>query len=238
MEQRFDNDLTMFETVRDFMNAHTTETAAVPAIASAVTELSGLITQIDAAATAQATPLTGIADDKEVLRTTLEEATFAVSEPLAALAAAANNNTLLQEVEISRSGLDRLTAEDLDTFATRVAARGTTNQTVLAGTYGVSPGMVTAIGTARTAFAAVINKPRTAIAERRGQTATIPALIRNGKALLNGRLDKLMNRFRLSNAALFAGYRTARVIVDRKGAGGTTNGAASNGHGTNGRTAP
>ena len=80
MEQRFDNDLTMFKTVRDFMGNHVADTTGVPAIPAAVTALSGLIAQMDAAALAQAAPLTGIADDKDVVRTTLEEAAFLVSE--------------------------------------------------------------------------------------------------------------------------------------------------------------
>ena len=65
MKQTFDNDLTMFKTVRDFMGNHAAETAGVPAIAGAVTELTALIGQIDTAGLAQATPLTGIAEDKE-----------------------------------------------------------------------------------------------------------------------------------------------------------------------------
>ena len=221
MEQRFDNDLTMFSTVRDFMNAHTTETAGVPAIGTAVTALSGIITQIDGLATTQASPLTGIAADKEVVRTALEEATFVVSEALGALAVSTNNNTLLAEVEISRTGLDDLSADDLDEFATRVAARGSTNQSVLTGTYGISVGQVTAITTARTAFAPWVNKPRTAMAERAGVTASIPALIRQGKLLLRGQLDRLMSRYRLTSPVFFAAYRTARAVVNRHGAGGT-----------------
>lgn len=221
MKQTYENDFSMFSTVRDFMNLHTAETAGVPAIATVVTALSSLITQMDAAATSQASPLTGIADDKEAVRTTLEEAVFTLSEPLSALAAAANNNTLLEEVTISRSGLDRLSAENLDIWATRVAARAATNQTVLTGTYGISLAQVTAITTARTAFAPWINKPREATAERSGVTASIPALDRQGKTLLRAQLDPLMNRFRLTNPTLYGGYRGARVIVDRHGAGGT-----------------
>lgn len=221
MKQTYENNLSMFETVRDVMNAHTTDTAGVPAIATAVTALSSLITQIDAAGTSQAAPLTGIAEDKEVARTALEEAVFVVSEPLSALAASANNNTLLDEVAISRSGLDHLSADGLDTFATRVAARGTTNQTVLTGTYGVTVAQVTAITTARTTFAPWVNKTRTAVVERSAVTASIPALDRQAKLLLRGQLDPLMNRFRLTNPTLYAAYRAARTVVDRHGAGGT-----------------
>ena len=221
MKQTYENDFSMFSTVRDFMSLHTTETAGVPAIATVVTALSALIVQMDAAATAQSTPLTGIAEDKEAVRTTLEEAVFTVSEALSALAAAANNNTLLDEVTITRTGLDRLSADNLDIWATRVAARAATNQTVLTGTYGISLAQVTAITTARTAFAPWINKPREATVERMGVTASIPALDRQGKTLLRAQLDPLMNHFRLTNPTLYGGHRGARVIVERHGAGGT-----------------
>jgi hypothetical protein len=221
MKQTYENDFAMFSTVRDFMNLHTAETSGVPAIGTAVAALVALIAQMDAAAGAQAAPLTGIAEDKDVVRTTLEEAVFIVSEPLSALAAVTNNNTLLDEVSITRSGLDRLSAENLDIWAARVAARAATNQTVLTGTYGVTLAQATAITTARTAFAPWINKPREASAERTGVTASIPALDRQGKTILRSQLDPLMNRFRLTNPTLYAGYRAARVIVDRQGAGGT-----------------
>ena len=139
--------------------------------------------------------------------------------PARALAAATNNHTLLDEVAISRAGLDHLEADALDAFATRVAARGATNLTVLVGTYGITM--------ARTAFAPWVNKPRTALAERAGLTAAIPALVRQGKTLLRGQLDRLMNRYRVSNPAFFAAYRTARTVVDRHGAGGTPAGRIS-----------
>ena len=38
---------------------------------------------------------------------------------------------------------------------------------------------------------------------------------------LRGQLDPLMSRYRVTNPVLFAAYRTARVMVDRHGAGGT-----------------
>ena len=89
------------------MGVHVAETTGVPAITAAVTALTSLIAQVDALGTAQESPLTGIAADKEVARTTLEEATFLVSEALGALAAGANNNTLLAEVELSRAEMVR-----------------------------------------------------------------------------------------------------------------------------------
>lgn len=64
------------------------------------------------------------------------------------------------------------------------------------------------------------SKPRAKIGEKAGYTATLPQLIRDGKTLLRTRLDKLMTMFRLSNPPFYAGYQSARVIVDLQGPGG------------------
>ncbi len=233
MKQIYKNDLTMFATVKDFMGLHGAETSGVPAIGSAVGVLTGLIAQIDAVVTAQGAPLTGIAADKVTVRRSLEDAVFLISQNVAAYADAAGNHTLLREVDISRTGLEVLGAEALDAYAQRVATRAAVPATLsaLTGTYGITLGQVTAVTTARTAFAPWVSKPRTARADRAGLTATIPVLIRQGKALLRGQLDRLMGRYRLTNPTLYAAYKTARVIVDRRGAGGT---AVGKGAGRNG----
>jgi hypothetical protein len=94
--------------------------------------------------------------------------------------------------------------------------------------YGVTSGMITAITTARGEFADVVNDPRSAIVERKAHTQSVPAIVRDVKTrILRGQLDRLMNRFRLTNPTLYAGYRAARVIVDRRGGGGNGGGTAT-----------
>lgn len=60
------------------------------------------------------------------------------------------------------------------------------------------------------------------IADKAGKTATLPQMIRDAKSLLRTRLDKLMTVFRASNPSFYAGYLSARVIVDRHGPGDPT----------------
>jgi hypothetical protein len=69
-------------------------------------------------------------------------------------------------------------------------------------------------------FDAIKNAPRATIAGRAGHTATLPDLITNATGILRDRLDKQMTKFRKSNPEFYAGYQSARVIVDRGGGGG------------------
>ena len=64
--------------------------------------------------------------------------------------------------------------------------------------------------------------PRTAVAGRAGQTRTMPPAVKTVTSLLRNRLDKQMLMFKRSNPEFFAGYLSARVIVDRHGGGGAT----------------
>jgi len=44
----------------------------------------------------------------------------------------------------------------------------------------------------------------------------LPSLIRETSVLLRNQIDRLVNLFRRSNSEFVAGYRSARVIIDRK----------------------
>jgi len=69
--------------------------------------------------------------------------------------------------------------------------------------------------------------PRTATAERMAQTESLPGLIRDASGILRNQIDRLVNLFRRSNADFVAGYRGARVIVDRAASHATKPAASS-----------
>ncbi len=58
-------------------------------------------------------------------------------------------------------------------------------------------------------------RPRTAVVERMVQTETLPTLVRETNNILRDQIDKLVNLFRRTNPEFVAGYRSARVVVDR-----------------------
>jgi len=53
---------------------------------------------------------------------------------------------------------------------------------------------------------------------RAGQTKTIPPAVQSVTSLLRRRLDKEMLLFKRTQPEFYAGYSSARVIVDRGGA--------------------
>ena len=50
-----------------------------------------------------------------------------------------------------------------------------------------------------------------------GEANTLPDEISDRTSLLRNQLDRQMTKFRTSNPEFYAGYRSARVIVDRGG---------------------
>jgi hypothetical protein len=111
-----------------------------------------------------------------------------------------------------------MSEQRVDDVATRVFDAGTANRAALAD-YGVTQAKLDALEQARDDFQAAKSNPRSKISENAGYTATLPQMIRDVKSILRTRLDKLMTRFRLSNPMFFAGYQSARVIIDRRGPG-------------------
>ena len=68
-------------------------------------------------------------------------------------------------------------------------------------------------------FHDVKTAPRKTIATRAGQTKTMPPAVKSVTSLLRNHLDKQMLMFKKSNPEVYAGYVSARVILDRHGKG-------------------
>ena len=86
--------------------------------------------------------------------------------------------------------------------------------------YNITQVDVTELDNLTTQFHGVKSAPRTAIAGCAGETNTLPDEISDLTSVLRNQLDKQMTKFRKTNPEFYAGYRSARVIVDRSGNGG------------------
>ncbi|MBA2269698.1 MAG: hypothetical protein H0W20_03755 [Chthoniobacterales bacterium] len=128
----------------------------------------------------------------------------------------ANNadHQLLALVEVTPSSLHSMGVEALATRALSIHKEATTRLTQLA-PLNVTQANVGELKTKLDAFNESKEAPRTAVAGRAAQTSALPELIREVSGLLRNKLDRAVNLFRRSNSEFVAGYRTARVIVDR-----------------------
>ena len=145
----------------------------------------------------------------------LEEKILEIADQLSSLAAKNNDVTLGAQVELSLSVLDKLSDEQLEAKGKNVSALATTNLAALAD-YNVTQADVTALDALVANWDKVKTAPRTAIAKRSGQTKTMPQAISDNTSLLRNQLDKQMTKFKKTNPEFYAGYHSARVVINRR----------------------
>ena len=209
----------MFNTVSAYMENNKAIWSMVKAILDTVGDLNNGIAAIDEAGRKQQTPTSGATDEKANVRLSLEEKILEIADLLAAHAEQKSNANLAAQVEFSLSSLDKLTDDELEETGKSVSALGTANLAALAD-YAVTAADLTALDVLTTRFHNVKSAPRTAVAGRAGVTNTLPDLISSTTSIVRNRLDKLMTRFKKTQPQFYAGYQSARVIVDRGGGGG------------------
>ena len=128
---------------------------------------------------------------------------------------------LAAQVNFVRSGVVKLPADDLEKTGKRVSTAAVANLAALED-YGILSADVTALDALTVRFHGVKTGPRTTIAERAAETATLPDVIDGVTTILREQLDKQMTRFRKKQPEFYAGYQSAHVIVHHNGNGGTS----------------
>ena len=214
MRTKLTNRVTMLKTVAEFLQKNTSVWSGMAPLATAMQHFREKLDAIDAAAEKQETP-TGAAAEKAAPRDALEDVLFLICEALAVLAHTSKDRDLLALTDVTPSDLDRLGGEELSHRATTVLERANARKTELA-PFQITEANIDELGQSLEAFQATKEKPRTVTAERAVQTEAVAALIREASGILRDQIDRLVNLFRRSNPEFVAGYRGARVIVDRK----------------------
>ena len=209
----------MFSTVSAYMNQNNSLWNGVPALVVTVGDLDTNIANIADKGRKQQSPTSGMTLDKTNVRLSFEEKILEITDQLSALAAKNKDAMLGAQVEFTPSSLDKMEDDALETTGQSVSALATANLAALAD-YGIVAADVSDLDDLTASFHNAKTAPRTAIAERAGETGTLPTVISDARSLLRNRLDKQMTRFKKSQPEFFAGYRAARVIVDRGGSGG------------------
>ena len=209
-----DNIRTMFETTLDFLDDQSAVWSGTVAFADAVTRAKSGVAAIDSAADAQQSPTSGVTDDKADIRNELEEQVLAIADQLSALAVKNGDNDLGAKVEMTKSSLDKMTANDLEQTAERVSGLATDNIAALAD-FDVTAADVTALDAARTAFSDIKGSPRQATVGRKTKTDSLPELIANVRSIFRNEIDKMVTKKKKANPEFHARYFIARIIVNR-----------------------
>lgn len=213
MDQVQTNRTTMFNTVAAYLDGRSVSWRGMTPLAVAIQALKENNAAIATAAQEQQTPL-GVTDSKAAARDALEDVLFLTCRALAVLGHTNNDHDLLAVTELARSNLQRMTDADLITRATVVLERANGLKTELE-TLQVTQGNLDELTQALQSFSTLKTKPRTAVAERVAQTQSLESLIRDTNAILRDRIDPMVDLFSRTDPEFVAGYRSARVVVDR-----------------------
>ena len=115
---------------------------------------------------------------------------------------------------MTKSSLDKMTANDLEQVAQRVAGLANDNIAAIAD-FDVTAADVTALNSARTAFADIKDAPRQAAVGRKTQTLSLPQRIASVRSISRNEIDKMVTKKKKANPDFYAGYFAARIIVNR-----------------------
>jgi hypothetical protein len=213
MDNKQTNRVNMFKTVSAYLADHNSVWNGTAPFVAAVTKLNNNLAAIDTAAQKQETP-SGATIDKETSRDALEDVLFLMCEALSVLGHTAGDHDLTASTNVSASSLNKLDAESLSNRAASVLAAANAKKTDLA-TLQVTQANIDELNDALQAFNTAKSSPRTQTAERVAQTQSLASLLRETSGILKNEIDPLVNLFRRTNPDFVAGYRSARVIVDR-----------------------
>jgi len=232
------NTARMFSSVQATLAAHEADNTwnKIPALVKASDELDTVVTGI--AAQLEITAMrNGAVNSKDSLLEALATAAHEVAASLHAYAVENGNDELAAEVDLSITDIAKGRPAAVVARCANIAALGSKHLEALSD-YNITQAKLTALTKKRTAFEQQVPKARQAVAKKAAANKAARSFLKQGRDLLNKRIDKLMVQFRETEPALYAEYQTARKIVNSPGAQNekaeTPTARATNGSMTNG----
>ena len=213
MKSKQENKLSMYYAVQRVCNANPLVWGGLPAFVTAFNDLKTSIGKVENILKIQERGILGVAKDKNVIRDSMIDLTLRIAGAVFAYASDTNNLILKGKVDFSRSEL----RHERDSFCiqhSQAVADEANNVIGALGTYGILPADITLLRSKAADFTSALSAPRTAIAERKGATDEIGKQMRKTDVILKEKLDKLIEKFKVSNVDFYKLYFDARRIVD------------------------
>jgi Carboxypeptidase regulatory-like domain len=154
---------------------------------------------------------TGITDDKEKVRTGLEERTFIIGSACCSLATATGNGDLYKRCHFTKSDLVHFRDAELLGVCTNLTNDVTANAVALVA-YGITPAVMTDYASRIASFSNIMKLPTEAIGKRATATAKIAELLPEISDFLKTRLDNDMVSMMLSQPEFYGVYTNVRAI--------------------------
>ena len=195
---------------------------AIIAFVTARDDLAAAIDNIRAQELKQSTSTVGVTQDKRTIREAMCNAAAMVGGAVAAYADKQNNHELFAAVDFSAPDLLHQSEAECVTNCTAILNAGTTNLAALTASKHLAQTDLDDLKAKVDAFNVALERPRQTKAGTKSATDQLPDAIAAADRIAERQLDRLMERFRVSDADFYSAYQVARVIVDAGGGSSTT----------------
>jgi hypothetical protein len=210
----------MFIAVLGVLDSFKTIWTAVTAFVTARNALASAIDDIRAEELKQSGTTTGITQNKRLARQAMCSAAAVVGGAVAQWAETQGKNDLFTTVDFSNADLLHMTEADCLTNCTAIYNAGNANIAALTTAGTLAAADLTDLNTKIGAFNALIAAPRLAKTGTSAATNLLPDKVDAGDRICERQLDRLMERYKDSNADFYRAYQSARIIVDAGGGSG------------------
>ncbi len=205
--------LKMFEAVIEFLDNNPALIASLAVLGTLKTQLETIISQVANAYAIILTPLTGITLQKEEERNKLNALLFEICNGIRAYATSVNNMNLYKAVDFSISDIDHMSDTKITSFATQIHAKATAHIASLP-PFGIDAPILAALTLSMSNFENLKMEHRDAVALRKAQAGIIKTSLADGRQLLIGSMDPIVNTRITVEPSIVSQYRTVRRIVN------------------------
>lgn len=210
----------MYLAVELVMNQNAGVWNQVPVISDIVDEFTACISEIENTRMLQESDRSGFTVDKQNARAAAERLTIEVSGALVAYAERNGNQGLKRLVKQTQSGLAGLRDTTAESQMRIVHTEAFRHQAGLA-MYGVSAADLNSLLAAINAYKNLIGVTRESTSLEHTGTSRLETLFATGDSILKDQLDPMMEGMKNSTPLFFEEYKSARLIVDNRGRGGS-----------------
>lgn len=222
MEIKQQTHLKMLITTRDVLDNFKTLWLAIVAFVTARAAFGAAIDNIQAQELKQSGTTTGTTEDKHTARVDMCNAAAMVGGAVAAYADTQNNHELFTTVDFSAPDLLHQTEQDCATNCNAILNAATANLAAIVPAKSLAQTDLDDLKAKIADFNTALTRPRQTRTITKGATDQIPLAIAAADRIAERQLDRLMERFRVSNPDFYSAYNVARVIVDAGGGPSTS----------------
>lgn len=214
MQNRDTNSINMIRTTILWCTNNTSATSTIPVFPTHLATIQNKLTLIDGYTQTALKKTTGVTNDTNQIRATMQLIAHKCASALSAYAATQKNNTLRAKVNYTLNNMSAKKKEEIDDICQNIHYEATIHLTVANG-FGYSQADLNDLQQAITLYRIRMQDPRQAIISRATALQTLRAQIKEIKTtLLKQILDSMVNTLRLSNPEFVRGYFQSRTIID------------------------